>query len=400
MKVVLVNETFSKRMGYLENTLPRYLGRLGAEVHVVTTGLPPNYQNKDFYNTYQAFTGDQQQIAGLVEAYDGYTLHTLPHKMVLGYPRIVGLSKKLRTLQPDIVQTTVAIGWIPLDCFFAKQRLGFKLFTGNHTHASVFPLSRTDSKAWSFDRIDCAVRRGVPGRLVSFGTEKCYAISKDCADIATRFFGVQEEKVSICPLGVDTDIFKPSDDAAAFAVRESTRQELGFSKSEIVCVYSGRFSEDKNPLILANAIAILRRRLPNVRGLFVGEGVQAEAIRAIEGCAIHPFVDFTELGSLYRASDIGVWPTQESMSMIDAAACGLPIIVNNQIGTPERVKDNGLLYELNDVNDLARAIEQLCNPKMRSQMGAAGARQMATEYAMEVLTRHRMADYKSSMARG
>jgi len=36
------------------------------------------------------------------------------------------------------------------------------------------------------------------------------------------------------------------------------RTQLGFAPSDIVCVYTGRFGADKNPLLLAKAIARLR----------------------------------------------------------------------------------------------------------------------------------------------
>src|SRR5262249_49494533 len=147
----------------------------------------------------------------------------------------------------------------------------------------------------------------------------------DCADIASRFFGVSPAKIEICPLGIDTDLFGPPSGERATKDRNSLRQRLGFLDAEIVCVYSGRFTQDKNPLLLAKAVAELVRRGEPFRGLFVGNGVQAEAIREQPGCITHPFVPVQELAGFFRAAEIGVWPTQESMSMLDAAACGLPI---------------------------------------------------------------------------
>ena len=37
-------------------------------------------------------------------------------------------------------------------------------------------------------------------------------------------------------------------------------------------------------------------------------------------------VPVRKLGGFFRAADIGVWPTQESTSMLDAAACALPAL--------------------------------------------------------------------------
>ena len=113
----------------------------------------------------------------------------------------------------------------------------------------------------------------IPGRLAGLATEKCYAITEDCADIAIRFFGVPRRKVEICPLGVDTDLFHPVAGARDAAERAAVREALGFSASDVVCIYTGRFSEGKNPLLLAQVIAGMRVRGEPYRGLFVGNGV-------------------------------------------------------------------------------------------------------------------------------
>ncbi|MEI6774006.1 MAG: hypothetical protein WCL18_04295 [bacterium] len=43
------------------------------------------------------------------------------------------------------------------------------------------------------------------------------------------------------------------------------------------------------------------------------------------------FVKNTELYAYYSASDIGVWPLQESVSMVEGAACNVPFIANDKI---------------------------------------------------------------------
>jgi len=209
MRLVLLSETFSKKMGYLQNTLPKYLARLGVDVHVITMNLPPYYQINSLNQTYAKFAGADELVPGSVEAHDGYTLHVLGHKRVFGYMRMVGLSAKLRSLQPDIVQTSSSIGWIAQDAALGKVLLGYKLFTGSHTHASVFPLANRHLPRLSPTRLRCIATRTIPGFIVSLASEKCYVTASDCGDVAARFFGVQEDKIAISALGVDTDIFQP-----------------------------------------------------------------------------------------------------------------------------------------------------------------------------------------------
>lgn len=386
-------------MGYLENFLPKYMARFGADVDVIATDLPPYYRmnGKEHKEAYGGFADGNDLMPGAVESIQGFKLHVLGHEKALGHMRMAGLRKKLRSIRPDIVQTTHSIGWIPLQAALAKPGLGYKLFTGSHYHASVFPLANKRSSSWSKELLRCRITRTLPGWLVSLLTEKCYAITSDCGDVAVRFFGVPRSKIDICPLGVDTELFRPISNQEDREVRLRMRQRLEFSESNIVCIYTGRLGEDKNPLLLAKAVAQLVAAGEPFRGLFVGSGVQAQAIQSCPGCVTHPFVPVHELGDLYRASDIGIWPTQESTSMLDAAACGLPIVANDTMIAPERLEGNGLTYKLNDVGDLIRALLGLRDQETRNRLGSYGVEKMARDFSWESVAKRRLRDYEAAL---
>jgi len=397
--VALLSEVFEKNMGYLPKLLSKYLARLGADVHVVATDLPPYHQmdHKELEGTYGGFSDGSAISAGSIEAFQGFTLHVLRHKEVLGYMQMAGLTAKLGAIRPDIVQTTVAIGWIPLQAAYAKPLLGYKLFTGNHHHASVFPLANKRTSPWDYELLRCRIMRTFPGWLVSQATEKCYAITSDCADVAACFFGVPRRKIDVCPLGVDTELFRPISFEKDREDRLRLRQRLGFCESDIVCIYTGRFSESKNPLLLAKAVAHLVGMGEPFRGLFVGNGVQAQAIQSCAGCVTHPFVPVQELGNFFRASEIGVWPTQESTSMLDAAACGLPIVANDTMTAPGRLEGNGVAYKLDDMEDLVRVLLELRDAETRKRLGSFGAQKMARDFSWESIARRRLNDYEAAL---
>jgi glycosyltransferase involved in cell wall biosynthesis len=397
MRIVLLVETFSRQMGYLENTLPRYLSRLGADVHLVTTDLPPYYYMRDAKKTYQDFTGGSETPPGTIERLDGFTLHVLGHRKALGYVRMLGLKNKLREIRPDIVQTEAAIGWLPLDAAILKLQLGYSLFTGSHYHASVFPLANRQHHLWDPERLRVIMLRYLPGRAISQFASKCYPTSDDCADVAVRFFGVQRRKIEVCPLGVDLDIFQPIQNEEDARERRELRAQLGFADHEIVCIYTGRFSQAKNPLLLAKAINQLAARGEPYRGLFVGNGAQGDEIRQQRDCYIHPFVNFRELPRFFRAADVGVWPTQESMSMLDAAACGLPIVVNDTLNAKERIEGNGLSYRLNDCEDLIRVLISLRAPERRHELGQRGADKIRREFGWNSVAKFRLRGYEAAL---
>ena len=150
-------------------------------------------------------------------------------------------------------------------------------------------------------------------------------------------------------------------------------------------------SSDFHPSTLAKGMA--------VRGLFIGNGPQSETIAACEGCTLLPFRPHRELPPYYRAAEIGVWPTQESMSMLDAAACALPIIVNDTLIARERIEGNGITYRLNDADDLAEKIRWLSDPDRRRALGSTGARRMIELFSWGAIAQRRLADYEAAAGR-
>ncbi len=397
LRVAIIFYSFPRDMGYSNTMLARYLARLGAEVHYIATDLPVYHKSRDARAAYTGFSADVTMKPGQVESYDGYTVHCIGHRYVLGVPWFEGLTQKLRELQPDAVQLLINAGWVPLQTAAAKLKLGFTLFSAAHTTVSVFPLAQRPVHLWNPRYLANLAARAVPGRLVSAATERCYAATDDCADVAVRFYGMPARKVRVAPLGVDTENFYPPRGAADLERRAAFRRELGFEDDDLVCVYTGQFTEAKNPLVLAQAVQQLRAQGMRVRGLFIGNGSQQAAISAIEGCVTLPFMPHRQLPNVYRACEIGVWPTQESMSMLDAAACGLPIIVNDTLLARERIEGNGITYHLNDATDLARQIRSLADPARRRALGEVGARRMVENFSWSSIARARLADYEAAV---
>lgn len=397
ISIVFISDWFAERMGYAENCLPKAMAELGYAVHLITSNVQPYYDSPSYRETYEPFIGPGIVDVGIKEI-DGYTLHRLPYAKVRGRLRIKRLVTTLHALHPEIVQTFDAFSITTIEAALAKPILDYKLFLESHLHASVFsPL--VHSKGWR-QRFKWQSYAATVGRWISAVSEKCYPISIDAAEIAVRFLGIDKQKIEVCSLGVDTALFHPPSDDATRQVRIRFRQQLGFSPSDVVCIYTGRFSPDKNPLCLAQAIGILVEQGASFRGLFIGNGTATEvaAIGAQPGCIVHPFVSVRELVPYYWAADIGVWPKQESTSQLDAAACGLPIVVSTRVQARERIDGNGLAFAEDNPVDLARQIRTLADPKVRQQMGATGAAKIQDHFSWKRIAEQRAQDYDAALS--
>ncbi len=64
-------------------------------------------------------------------------------------------------------------------------------------------------------------------------------------------------KIAVQPSGADTDLFRPAETSAEMEQRSAQRKAMGYTDEDIVCIYTGRFTKDKNPLLLAKAVDIL-----------------------------------------------------------------------------------------------------------------------------------------------
>ncbi|HLH30338.1 MAG TPA: glycosyltransferase family 4 protein, partial [Terriglobia bacterium] len=216
MKVVVVTDWISEKMGYSENALPKALAKAGAEVHVVSSDLQPDFPN--YKEAYESFIGPRIQPTGEKHLH-GFTLHRLQHTSESHGIRIRGFHRALAEIRPDIVQGFTIPTWTTYQSALSKLRLGFKFFLEEHTHASIFKLSLKG-------KIFFSVFPHTVGKLVSAVSERCYAIAPDVAEIAADYFGYSRKKIRICSLGVDTDLFTPAKTRQQIDERHALRSSL------------------------------------------------------------------------------------------------------------------------------------------------------------------------------
>jgi glycosyltransferase involved in cell wall biosynthesis len=96
---------------------------------------------------------------------------------------------------------------------------------------------------------------------------------------------------------------------------------------------------------------------------------------------------------LLAASDFFILPSLTEglpLSVLEAMAQSLPVIVTPVGGVPEIVVHNehGLLVPTNDAEQLSRAISRMIlEPDLRSRMGAAAHRRVASDFSFEEMAR-------------
>lgn len=194
--------------------------------------------------------------------------------------------------------------------------------------------------------------------------------------------GVDENKISVLPNGVNTHSFMPLDKDLKLM------QHLGIKENEIIIGYVGSIVEYEGIDILVEAIAKLKtKKISNFKFLLVGDGRYFENIKdKIAELKISDLVIMTgripheEVSNYYSLIDIAplprkALPVSEMVSPLkpfEAMSMGKIVIGSSVAAIAEIIEDgyNGMLFEKNNVDDLADKIEILLkDDKLRTQIG-------------------------------
>mgnify|MGYP000187874051 CR=1 FL=1 len=240
------------------------------------------------------------------------------------------------------------------------------IFVGqDHSSRSIFrPSARGRLFYWLF--------RNFLAPAINQSASGVFIPSPEIRQIVVSEYGIHNDLVHEQPLGVATEIFYPSSESTK-RTRTLIRTEYGIRETDVVYIYTGKMTAQKGPALLAQAVHNLHQAGHNIQAFFIGNGdpqVIAQ-IKSSAGCRHLEAVPAQELGSFYRASDVGVWPREESLSTLDAMACGLPVIVNNTVFAPERRRFAECIYVLDDIQSLKDKMLDLLDHTLRTRIGTA-----------------------------
>lgn len=168
--------------------------------------------------------------------------------------------------------------------------------------------------------------------------------------------------------GVGVDLNKFSYEKSK---KNELRKRFGYSPSDFIILYIAEFIPRKNHEFLLNAITEIREKIPNLKLLLPGKGILLEKIKKqAKTLGLNDIINFIgyskEINNLCNISDLYVTTSHQEglpISVIEAMACGLPIIASNIRGQNDVIIDgrNGYLYEQNNVKQFCDYILEISN---------------------------------------
>jgi len=206
------------------------------------------------------------------------------------------------------------------------------------------------------------------------------AVSRPLADEVAGF-GVPRERIDVVPNGVDSDLFRPADRAAA-------RAELGHGGDRRRWIlYVGRLEPAKGVLDLLGAFTRLAARRDDVRLVLVGDGSAraacAEAAQRLGDRILAPGArPLAEVPRWMAACDVLTLPSWNEGTpnvLLEALACGRRVVATRVGGIPDVVASDaiGELVPARDPAALADALERAAvahyDPDAVARAGARGS---------------------------
>ncbi len=240
--------------------------------------------------------------------------------------------------------------------------------------------------------------------LVS-GADSVIAVSEFTRDSLSRYAGVEKERVSVIPNGIDPTPFQDPADTGGL------RRRLGLGSRSVV-LYVGRLEPSKGVEYLVRAFKTAKDAAPSACLLIVGTGSDGYSARlrgmaaslGLEGDVV--FAGRLEQQNLYEAyasASVMVLPSLMEgfgITLLEAMAAGRPCIGTKVGAIPEVLLPGraGLLVEPSDVPSLAHAISRvLTNPREARLMGERGRDWVRTRYTVGEMAKSTAALYRKTL---
>jgi glycosyltransferase involved in cell wall biosynthesis len=366
MRIVHIEEAFHPQYGYQVQNFCRHHSK-AHEIHVVTGAT---LRSKFVTETPE----DLKRLDAAFTERNGTIIHRLPvafqlkHKTWLG-----GLRQTLDKINPDVVFCH-GVEYVSF-----SRVMGWKLDERCLVVTDSHDLPTADANPylrWLYRFLvqDRAVRRLNKRGLLCFrtalGTEK-----------RLDGYKIRRELQPYLPIGTCMKTFYRDEEG-----RREVREELGATDSDVVLLYTGKHDYEKRPHVFYEAAQHLS---PPVGGKLIlhSVGARQEEYFAKEAqpvldkleaqgvkVVLRKAVPFTELKRHYSAADVGVFPCFNTLSTLDALACALPVVMQEDATNCDRLNQGGLVYPGGNVPALAKTVQGLIDdPERRSALGYAGA---------------------------
>ncbi len=212
------------------------------------------------------------------------------------------------------------------------------------------------------------------------------AVSKSTRQDLMELYQTPPEKITVLYHGVRPQ-FRPIEDPAELA---AVREKYGLGDRPFV-LSVGTIQPRKNYQRLVRAFAQIKLDfslvLAGSRGWDYQAVVDEVRKQGLENRIHFPnFVADPDLPALYSAASLFVYPSLYEgfgLPVLEAMACGTPVVASDRSSLPEVVEEAGLLVDALDVDGMAAAMSKLLTDQSLHQQLSQAGRLQAAKFTWE-----------------
>ncbi len=306
------------------------------------------------------------QRAALEKIHADVRVWVAPWSTSLGYflnaPFVRGV---IRTIRPTLVHAHYASGYGTLG-----RLAGF--------HPLVVSV-------WGADVYDFPRKSAVHKWLILRNLASADRVLSTSQVMAVETQKYTEKEIDVTPFGVELDQFEPRAEASIFG------------REDIVIGTVKTLDPKYGIEFLIRAFRLVKDRHPNLRlkMLIVGTGPDESRLKKLavelgvmQDAVFVGHIEYREVPRYHNMLSVSVFVSVKhsesfGVAVIEASACGKPVVVANVGGLPEVVEDGvtGFVVEPRNPEQTANAIEKLVlDESLRRRMGERGKRRVARLY--------------------
>jgi len=216
--------------------------------------------------------------------------------------------------------------------------------------------------------------------------DRIVAVSEEVKKITCQRFRLKDSKIAVVKNGItfDDTVHHPVDLA----------KEFPESSNKIKLIAVGRLYYQKAIDVLVRAVAeVINSGMNNLFVMVVGDGEEKLQLNTlIQNLHLENHIKLFGIRQnairLMEASDLFVMPSRFeglSIAMIEAMACGLPIIASDAPGIRDHIQNgqNGIIFPVEDYKAMAKCIRQLAeDKKLRIKLSHGAKKSFKKEFDM------------------
>ncbi len=342
-----VHKHFIPRLGYQENYLPKRIKESGHDISIITSKYKPQRFKEHENDSFESGVYEYNNVK--VYRLDTYLNMEKSHLMIFK-----NFKKTLNDIDPEIIQARSAISLATIQCLNYSKNNDVKLFVDSHIDNDNFHLDTL------YKKLGFKLFKNLLLRNLISNTEMFLPVNP----FAKKFLkniGIPNKKIELLPLGADSNLFHPNEKA-----RNEIRESLGVQKNEVLFIFTGIINPSKDIETMIKALSKVTKKSSNVKLLLLGEGdnkyieniknmISTEELE--DQVIFHDFVDHSDLPKYFNAADVGIFPGKLGISILEAVATGLPVIVSDSTATKYIISNNnGFLIKRGNIEELTNKI--------------------------------------------